>query len=378
MMNQEDIDKIWMAKAIEQAKLGLGRTRPNPPVGCVVVRDNTMLSSGFHAFAGAPHAEADALSKEDVGYFKDATLYVTLEPCCTTGRTPPCTEAIIKHKIKRVVISTLDINPKHSGKAIEIFNKHNIEVTTGVLEDEAKELLQPFFKWITTKKPFVTLKMAQSLDGAIADHAGNSKWITSVESRNEVKRIREKVDAVLVGCNTALLDNPTLLRYSPSDNKQCYRIIIDSKGRLPLDLNIFQDGFANKTIIVTEINTDKAYIDKVKATGASVWCLNSYGTSSNRMINLNELLTKAGEENIMHILCEGGASLASSMVNEGLVDELLLFIAPIILGKSCKNTFSLHSFDLPTAPRFKILDTKHFNCDIMLKLKPDGNRIFWN
>ena len=271
MTKQQQTDVFYMGKALEQAAQGLGHTRPNPPVGCVIVKNNNIIAEGYHTFAGAPHAEASALSKLPTEEYAGSTLYVTLEPCSTTGRTPPCTEAILKAKPSRVVIAALDPNPKHAGKAISILEAAGIAVTTGVLEQEATAQLAPFFKWITTGLPFITLKMAQSLDGAIADHSGQSKWITSVEARRDVRKLRAIVDAVLVGCNTACEDNPSLLR---EGEKGCgqpgYRIILDSCGRVPLSSKCFTDGFAKLTIYATSELCPIEHRLAAKRTGARV------------------------------------------------------------------------------------------------------------
>lgn len=374
MTNQQQTDVFYMAKALEQAAQGFGHTRPNPPVGCVIVKNNNIIAEGYHAFAGAPHAEASALSKLPTEEYAGSTLYVTLEPCSTTGRTPPCTEAILKAKPSRVVIAALDPNPKHAGKAISIFEAAGIAVTTGVLEQEATAQLAPFFKWITTGLPFITLKMAQSLDGAIADHSGQSKWITSVEARRDVRKLRAIVDAVLVGCNTACEDNPSLLR---EGEKGCgqpgYRIILDSCGRVPLSSKCFTDGFANLTIYATSEHCPETHRKRVEATGAIVWVLPTefpFSSSAHPTLSLKALLKKAGEMGLLHILCEGGAALASSLINAKLIDELVMYIAPKILGASSKHTFGTIPFDLPTAPRFSISSTTQVGPDIKLVLKP--------
>ena len=363
-----------MSKALEQAAQGLGHTRPNPPVGCVIVKNGSIIAEGFHAFAGAPHAEASALSKLPIEEYADSTLYVTLEPCSTFGRTPPCTEAILRAKVARVVIAALDPNPKHAGKAISILESAGISVTTGILEKEATSQLAPFFKWITTKRPFVTLKMAQSLDGAIADHAGQSKWITGEEARKDVRTLRAKADAVLVGCNTACEDNPSLLRDGEDGSAQPgYRIILDSRGRVPSSAKCFTDGLAKLTIYATSEHCPEEHRKQIEATGATVWVLPTEFSFANQhpTLSLDALFAKAGEQGFLHILCEGGAELASSLLNRGLVDELIMYIAPKILGATQKHTFGTYPFDLPTAPRFSISNISQIGADVKLILKPN-------
>ncbi len=375
MTNQQQTDEFYMAKALEQAAQGIGHTRPNPPVGCVIVKNNNIIAEGYHAFAGAPHAEASALSKLPTEEYVGSTLYVTLEPCSTTGRTPPCTEAILKAKPSRVVIAALDPNPKHAGKAIAILEAAGIEISTGILEQEATAQLAPFFKWITTHRPFLTLKMAQSLDGAIADHAGQSKWITSHEARKDVHMLRARADAVLVGCNTACEDNPSLLRDGENGlNQPGYRIILDSCGRVPATAKCFTDGFAKLTIYATSEHCPEEHRSKIAATGADVWILPTefpFSKQARPTLSLHALLAKAGELGLLHILCEGGSELASSLLNAKLVDELIIYIAPKILGATQKHTFGSIPFDLPTAPRFKICSTEQIGSDIKLVLKPN-------
>ncbi len=376
MSTQLQLDEHYMSKALEQAAQALGHTRPNPPVGCVIVKNNVIIAEGYHAYAGAPHAEASALSKLPLHEYLGSTLYVTLEPCSTTGRTPPCTEAILRAKPKRVVIATLDPNPKHAGKAISILTSAGIEVTTGVLEKEAQYQLAPFFKWITTGLPFLTLKMAQSLDGAIADHAGQSKWITCEAARKDVRRLRAKADAVLVGCNTACEDNPSLLREGEDgENQPSYRIILDSTGRVPLTSKCFTDGFAKLTIYATSELCPLEHRLAVERTGATVWVIPtefSFASASRPCLSLTDLLKKAGDMGLLHILCEGGAILASTLINASLVDELIMYIAPKILGKTDKHTFGSFPFDLPTAPSFTICSTTKIGSDIKLVMKPSN------
>lgn len=374
MTEQQQTDEFFMSKALEQAAQGLGHTRPNPPVGCVIVKNGSIIAEGFHAFAGAPHAEASALSKLPTEEYADSTLYVTLEPCSTTGRTPPCTEAILRAKVARVVIAALDPNPKHAGKAISILESAGIAVSTGILEKEATAQLAPFFKWITTKRPFVTLKMAQSLDGAIADHAGQSKWITGEEARKDVRTLRAKADAVLVGCNTACEDNPSLLRDGEDGSAQPgYRIILDSRGRVSSSAKCFTDGLAKLTIYATSEHCPEEHRIQIEATGATVWVLPTEFSFANQhpTLSLDALFAKAGEQGFLHILCEGGAELASSLLNRGLVDELIMYIAPKILGATQKHTFGTYPFDLPTAPRFSISNISQVGADVKLILKPN-------
>lgn len=206
-----------MREALKEAALGEGGTRPNPPVGCLIVKEGEVIARGHHQFAGGPHAEVSALASLNGADVTDATLYVTLEPCSTYGRTPPCTDAIIQSGIKRVVVALSDVNPKHAGRGLNLLWKAGIDVVTEVCWQESLDMLRPFFKLVTQKKPYVSLKMAQSFDGGIADHAGQSKWISSAESRAHVRELRKKADIVIVGCGTVVADDPSLLRDGSGD-----------------------------------------------------------------------------------------------------------------------------------------------------------------
>ena len=368
-------DERWMSLAVAEAKRGLGHTRPNPPVGCVIVRDGTLLACGHHAYAGGPHAEAAALSTHEVGFFRGSTLYVTLEPCCTYGRTPPCTEAIIRHGISRVVTACTDPNPRHNGRSLDILRQAGVTVDSGVLEHEAAEVLRPFFKWVTRGMSYLTLKMAQTLDGAIADHAGQSKWITCGESRAEVGEMRKACDAVLVGAGTVIADNPSLLRPGEDGKGQPgFRIAADSMGRIPTEAKIFTDGLPQLTICAVSEQCPRERIEAFLACGATVWTLPQEIPSGGGRprLSIEALLRKAAEEGLLHIMCEGGAALASHIVNGGLADELDIFIAPAVFGAGSKRTFGEYPFDLPTAPSFRIESHRQVGCDLLLRLVNDS------
>ena len=369
-------DEAFMRAALAWAEKGEGGTRPNPPVGCVIVRDNEVMASGFHEYAGGPHAEAAALAVLG-GEAKGAELYVTLEPCSTRGRTPPCVDAILRAGVRRVVIAATDENPAHAGRGMQMLRDAGIEVVAGVCEREARRMLAPFFKHVKTKRPYVRLKMAQSLDGAIADHAGNSKWITCEESRARVRELRRKSDVVLVGCGTALADDPSLLRTTENDEGgrglPGMRAVLDSTGRIPLSALIFKDGHASQTIYVTTDAAPAVRLDEVSATGAQVLVLPAAHPANgkvNAKISLTALLERLGADGYMSVLCEGGAELASAFVAEALVDELLLFVAPMVLGAGSKRTFGAFPFDLPTAPRFEVDRLEHIGRDVLLRAFP--------
>ncbi len=290
-------DEKYMMRAIELAKQGEGLTRPNPPVGAVLVLEDQIIAEGWHKKAGTDHAERDCL-KSAIGNLKSAILYVTLEPCSTHGKTPPCTDLILEKGIGRVVVSVTDLNPKHAGRGLDLLKEAGVEVVSGVCEKEGRELIAPFEKFITTGMPYITLKLASTLDGRIADSAGNSKWITGPEARERVQEMRRRADAVMVGAGTVRADNPSLLP-RPDGGRKPYRIIIGST--VPEDSAVLTDEAARQTLI----------------------CDGDLKTA------LKELAEKYS---IMHILCEGGGTLAASLVEANLVDEFAFFIAPKLLG----------------------------------------------
>ena len=371
-------DERWMREALAEAALGEGGTRPNPPVGAVLVKDGAAVARGRHRRAGGPHAEADCLSRAGDAA-RGGTLYVSLEPCSTAGRVGPCTEAIAKAGVARVVFAARDENPRNARRAEAALRAAGVDVLGGVLETEARAILEPFFTFVRTGRPFVTLKMAQSLDGAVADHAGASKWITGPEARAEVARMRRRADVVLVGSGTVLADDPSLLRSEePEGGLPGMRCVLDARGRIPPTARIFADGFAARTIVATSEAAPEAAKKAWRAAGAAVWELpaalpqTAPGGSAPAPgpISLPSLLAKFGEEGFLHVLCEGGATLASALVSEGLVDELRLFVAPVVLGRGALGTFGAFPHDLPTAPRFAFVSGARFGADAMFALRP--------
>ena len=368
-----------MREAIAEARLGEGGTRPNPPVGAVLVKDGRLVARGHHARAGGPHAEVAALSAAPAGAARGATLYVTLEPCSTAGRVGPCTEAILAAGVARVVAAATDENPRHAGRGFAALRAAGGEVAEGVCADEARPLVEPFFKHVRTGMPWVELKMAQSLDGAVADHAGASKWITGPEARAEVDAMRRRADVVFVGAGTALADDPSLRRrgaapdFAGLPGRRC---VLDARGRVPETSQLFADGHADETIVATSALCPAARRRAWEAAGAEVWeipLLFPPGSQGDRppALDLRALLARFGEAGFLRALCEGGAALASALVAAGLVDELSLFVAPTVLGGGALRTFGGVPFDLPTAPRFRLASEGRFGADLLLRLRPE-------
>jgi diaminohydroxyphosphoribosylaminopyrimidine deaminase/5-amino-6-(5-phosphoribosylamino)uracil reductase len=320
------LDEKYMHMALKLAAKARGRTSPNPMVGAVVVKDGRVISHGYHRKAGEPHAEAIALRKADRAA-KGATLYVTLEPCSHTNkRTPPCSPLVIQSGVKRVVIAMIDPNPKVSGGGIKAIRKAGIEVVTGVLQNEAKKLNEAFIKHVTTKMPFVTMKIAQTLDGKIATVTGESKWITGKEAREEGHRLRDAHDAILVGINTVLKDDPSLTTRIPG-GRDPIRVIVDSKLRIPINAKVMTQQSSAKTIVATVSGTPKNKIEKLQNAGVNVLLVKG----KNGRVDLYDLMMKLGRLDIMSLLIEGGAEVNASALNSGIVDKVVMFIAPTIM-----------------------------------------------
>lgn len=321
-----DRDELYMRRALGLAARGRGLTHPNPCVGALVVKGDRIVGAGYHRRCGLPHAEADALRRAGKAA-RGSTLYVTLEPCNHFGRTPPCTDLIIRSGVKRVVAAMKDPNPVTGGRGIRRLKARGIATVVGVLEAEAEALNLPFIKFMKTNMPYVTLKIAESLDGKIATRAGDSRWITSDSSRAYVHRLRRKADAVMVGANTAVTDDPTLLARVPG-RKQPARVVVDSGLRTPLTARIFSTVFSSPVIIAT---TSKASSRKAAAyamKGATVL----FAASKGGRVGLKDLLRRLGRMGLIDILVEGGGELAASLVEARLVDRFLFFIAPKIIG----------------------------------------------
>lgn len=323
----EDSDERYMKLALRLAEKARGRTSPNPMVGAVIVNNGQIVGRGYHQKAGTPHAEIHAIAKAG-SKAKGSTIYVNLEPCSHYGRTSPCTQAIIQAGISRVVMAMLDPNPKVNGKGKEILEKHGIEVKSGVLEKEARELNEVFIKYITTGLPFVILKSAMSLDGKIATVTGQSKWISSEESRKMVHKIRNEVDAILIGIGTVIKDNPSLTTRLPDGSgRDCIRIVLDSNARIPLDSKILNIQSNTKTIIVVTKNAPPDKISELKRYAEILTVADINGR-----IDLQDLMVKLGRMEITSVLIEGGSEVNASALNQRVVDKIMIFIAPKIIG----------------------------------------------
>lgn len=317
-----------MREALRLAERGFGCTSPNPMVGAVLVNGGKTIGRGWHRGAGLPHAEVEALRDaakrgEDP---RGATLYVTLEPCCTHGRTPPCTDAIIAAGVRRVIVGATDPNPSHSGRGYRVLRRAGIEVTTGVCADEATRLNESFNHWIVNRTPFVTVKAAMSLDGKIATRTGESKWITSNASRSVGMKLRQGADAALVGVNTVLKDDPSLTVRLPEVTRRLRRIILDSRARTPVSSRIVTDHPELTTIVATHAAPAK----RMRALEQKVQVWRS--PTRNGRVDLNWLMGKLGVEEITSLLVEGGGEVNASFLLGGFAHRIVFFYAPILIG----------------------------------------------
>lgn len=323
----EGVDEKWMRRCMELAAKGMGNVSPNPLVGAIVVKDGKILGQGFHEKFGEAHAEINAIRDALRSHrsIEGATLYVNLEPCSHTGKTPPCTNAIIRHKFAKVVVAMQDPNPLVNGKGIRKLRTAGIEVVTNVLHNEAARLNEAFAKFITQKLPFVVLKVAQTKDGYIARSDGSSRWITTRASRTVVHRLRNHYDAVLIGAGTAIADNPRLtVRHIKG--RSPFRVLIDGKLRTPLHSHLFTDRFRSLTIVYT---TDRKKAELLKKKGIAVRVFDS----RNSKIPLRKILHDLALHNIASVMVEGGQQMFEQFLREGLADKLIVFRSPKIFGE---------------------------------------------
>mgnify|MGYP000855005881 FL=1 len=358
---QRELDESYMREALRIAEYARGRTSPNPLVGAVIVRDGAIVASGWHRAAGEPHAEIHALRMAGE-LARGATLYVTLEPCAHHGRTGPCAEAVIAAGLARVVVALSDPNPLVAGRGIHLLTAAGIEVTTGICEDEARRQNEIFLKWVTTKRPFVTLKTAMTLDGKIASHTGASRWITGAAARARVHAYRNEYDAILVGIGTVLADDPSLTtRLEHGTGKNPLRIVLDSEARTPLDAKLVADGAAPTIIVVSE-RADHRRVNLLRACGAEVVTL---GT---QRVDIAALLDYLGAREITSLFVEGGAAVNWSLLAGGSVDKVHAFIAPMLMGgETAKTPIGGTGFDSPqTALRLHDMTVEQVGTDILV------------
>ena len=355
-----------MRRAIELAKKGGGYVHPNPLVGCVVVKDGEVIAEGYHEKYGEFHAERNALTRCK-SETKGASLYVTLEPCCHYGKTPPCTEIIIEKGIKKVYVGILDPNPLVAGKGVKRLQDAGIEVEVGLCADEIHELNKVFLKYITKKRPYVIMKTAMTLDGKIAAFTGDSKWVTNEESRKLVHQLRSEMAGVIVGIGTVLADDPMLNVRLDGDHHQPARIVVDSNLHIPMDSQLVKTANQYRTIIaMTVIPSAEGARNLLNAGCEVLQC-----DSNNNHVSIPDLMSKLGAMSIDSLLLEGGGTLNAAFLEAGCVDEVWAFIAPKIIGGAAAQTaVSGKGIEkMSYAIQLQDIDIQNINGDILIKGK---------
>jgi diaminohydroxyphosphoribosylaminopyrimidine deaminase/5-amino-6-(5-phosphoribosylamino)uracil reductase len=364
-----NFDQLRMLECLRLAEKGAGYVSPNPLVGAVVVRDGKVVGRGYHRRFGGPHAEVYAL-RQAGSKSRGATLYVNLEPCCHYGKTPPCTELIIRSGIERVVVGMKDPNPLVHGKGIQGLRSKGIKVDVGILQEECRKLNEIFVKYITTGLPFVSLKIAQTLDGKIADAHGRSQWITNEHSRAVVHALRARYDAVLIGANTVKRDNPHLtVRFTKGRNP--FRIVLDGRLTVPSKSAIFSDKFCKKTILVTSEKSlaDKSsLLQRLSRKGVRVILLERREES---LLDVKTILRILALENISSVLVEGGAKTFGQFVRAGLVDKYFIFIAPKAFGEGLSAYDYFPFVGINRNPAMHVVSSWNLHGDIMIEAYPE-------
>jgi diaminohydroxyphosphoribosylaminopyrimidine deaminase/5-amino-6-(5-phosphoribosylamino)uracil reductase len=361
-----DNDSYYMKRALALARKGVGTTAPNPAVGCVIVKEGRIIGEGWHKKAGTPHAEIHALAAagSETG---GADVFVTLEPCNHTGRTPPCTEALIAAGVTRVVAGMEDPDPRVAGTGFARLRSAGIKVEQGLMEAECRALNRPYLKHVTTGRPYVTYKCAMSLDGHIATVTGESRWISGEESRRIVHRLRRASDAVMVGVDTIITDNPHLtVRHVRGRNP--LRIIVDTRLRTPESVNVLGSGSAHQTIIATIESNPRVHLRYTRQGSSIIVCQEEYGR-----VSLPDLLRQLGERGIQSILLEGGSRLAGEMIYKGLIDEFIFFLAPTVIGSDGFAPFTLSGItSMDQAIRLEFGQVRRSGRDLMVQAWPEN------
>ena len=360
------MDQQYMKIALDLARAAEGQTAPNPAVGAVIVKDNQIVGLGTHLKAGEPHAERHAILMAGTKA-KGSTMYVTLEPCSHFGRTAPCADAVIEAGIKKVFIASTDPNPKVAGGGIIKLRKAGVEVVDGFMKKEADSLNRFFFHYIKTKKPFVTLKSATSIDGKIATKTGESQWITGEEAREDVHILRHKHDAILVGVNTVIIDNPSLTTRLKGGGINPVRVVLDHNLRTPLESKIITDHLA-PTWVITSSNASETKKSALKRAGAKV--IEVQGDE----IEIPELLQILGENEISSLLVEGGGIINDSFLRSNEFQQVVVYIAPTIIGgNKARSAFSGQGIEsLSEAPQLEVYSIEKIGKDVKLVLWKEG------
>jgi diaminohydroxyphosphoribosylaminopyrimidine deaminase/5-amino-6-(5-phosphoribosylamino)uracil reductase len=360
-----DIDAVFMRRALRLAERGRGRTTPNPPVGALVVSNGEVVGEGWHKGAGGPHAEVEALA-EAGDRARGATVYLTLEPCTHQGRTPPCTPQLIDAGIARAVIATTDPNPIEQGAGTRALTVAGVEVRTGVLEDEARRLIQGFAKWVTTRRPLVTVKIATTLDGRVAAADGSSKWVTGLASRRDAHRMRAWSNAVIVGVGTVLADDPALTcRLRGYAGPQPLRVVVDSAARVPPSATVLDD--AAPTLIAATAKASEQSVDAIRARGVELVRI----PAREGRVDLAALLDELGNRELTDVLVEGGPTLIGDLVERRLVDRYVFYIAPKLLGQVGLSAIAgLVAPNIADARELTITSVRRTGADVKIEARP--------
>lgn len=358
-----------MRKALALALKARGMTSPNPMVGAILVKNGRVIAQGYHRRCGEDHAEVAAFKKAG-GKAKGATLYVTLEPCHHVGRTPPCVDAVIESQIKEVIMAHLDPNPLTAGKSVQKLRKAGINVEVGVCEQECRQANEVFIKYITKKLPFVVAKTAQSLDGKIALANGASKWITSEKSRDHAREIRDTFDAIMVGINTVLKDDPRLT--GVRKDKCLKKVIVDSSLKISLGAKLFKSGPASDCYLLTTKKAEQAKINTFRKKGVHVIIC----PAQTGLVDLVFGLKALAKMEISSVLIEGGASLIGSTLKDGLVDKLHMYVAPMVIGddKALSSVVNLAPKEFSQTVQLKDIEIRNLGEDIFLSAYVHRNR----
>lgn len=352
-----------MQRAIELARRGLGRTAPNPAVGAVLVRDGVIVGEGFHPAAGQPHAEVFALRAAGPRA-RGSELYVTLEPCCHQGRTGPCTEAIVEAGVARVFVGAQDPNPLVAGKGLERLRAAGIDLVVDVLKHECRQLIAPFAKYVTSGLPYVVLKSAMTLDGQTATLSGDSRWISCEASRNLVHQLRNQVDAIMVGSGTVIADNPKLTTRLAEGGSDPLRIVMDGSLSTSPDALVFNRSSQAGTLLVTSQNHTEEALSPYREAGADILVV----ADSAGKLDLSAALKELAGRNLHYLLLEGGSVLGGAMLRAGLIDRVMLFIAPKLLGGRGRGLLAGEGVDrMADALTLNHLDARKVDTDILLE-----------
>lgn len=354
-------DYEFMARALRLAQKGLYTAHPNPRVGCVIVNQGEIVGEGWHEFTGGPHAEVNAL-QQAAGKARGATAYVTLEPCCHAGRTPPCTDALIKAGVARVVAAMVDPHSRVAGNGLQQLQQAGIEVAAGLLQEQAEALNPGFIKRMRFGRPYVRCKLAMSLDGRTAMANGESKWITAEAARYDVQRWRARSGAILTGVGTVLADDPAMTVRSEAVRQQPLRVVVDTHLSMPVDARMLKEP--GETVVFT--CKDPGGKSELETAGARVMTMPFCATN----VDLESVLDQLGEMEINEVLLETGATLSGAFLQAGLIDELVIYVAPILMGDSARALFRLPGLEsMDQKIKLDVLDRRMLGQDLRITAK---------